>query len=108
MEKLFVHKGMDRRKLIPLVNRFHHQKSSHQEILTTLQEEHAFAPFHRPIPASAYVEKMSIRRDPLPAYAPRTRPGMAFQALWKKLQSLPANPQNRTPNWPTFLEQPEG
>ena len=62
-----------------------HQKTLHRTILEeTLSHDHRF--LHSWIPYSADIEKMGLRREPVCAFAPRSRGAQAYAALWQEWQ----------------------
>jgi hypothetical protein len=50
-------------------------RRDHQEILTT------------EIPYWSEIERMTVRRAPLPSYAPRSPAGQLYSALWEEIES---------------------
>ncbi len=39
------------------------------------------------VPYSSEIERMSLRRAPLPAYAPRSAAGQIYFALWQEIEA---------------------
>lgn len=72
--------------VLPFFSMVDRRKRLHREVVERL-------PVERPevlravIPSSTDVEKMSVRREPVVAYAPRSVATAAYTALWAEIQS---------------------
>jgi chromosome partitioning protein len=60
------------------------RKKLHQEIITTLQSERAGVAA-TPIPALSMIERMSVERAPVTAFAPNSAAARAYRSLWSEL-----------------------
>lgn len=61
------------------------RKRLHRETMAVVQDEYDGV-LQNAIPYLSLVEQMGQRREPLPAYAPRSRAALAYQALWDELE----------------------
>jgi chromosome partitioning protein len=71
----------DVRAFFSMVDR---RKKLHQEIIGTLQSERPGVAA-TPIPALSMIERMSVERAPVTAFAPNSAAARAFRALWSEL-----------------------
>jgi cellulose biosynthesis protein BcsQ len=71
----------DVRAFFSMVDR---RKKLHQEIIGTLQAGRAGVAA-TPIPALSVIERMSVERAPVTAFAPNTAAGRAYRSLWSEL-----------------------
>ena len=71
----------DVRAFFSMVDR---RKKLHQEIIATLQSERAGVAA-TPIPALSIIERMSVERAPVTAFAPNSAAARAYRALWSEL-----------------------
>jgi len=72
-------------KIVPFFSRVDQRKKLHRETVSkNLIGETVF--LTTTVPDSSIVERMGIERRPLPAYAPRSRAGIAFQSLARELE----------------------
>jgi hypothetical protein len=39
------------------------------------------------VPYSSEIERMSLRRAPIPAYSPRSAEGQVYSALWREIET---------------------
>jgi cellulose biosynthesis protein BcsQ len=62
------------------------RKKLHREVMDILRAQHRSV-LDAAIPASADVERMGLRRDVLPAFAPRGRATAAYEALWADVRA---------------------
>ena len=69
------------RALFSMVDR---RKKLHQEIIATLQSERPGVAA-TPIPALSMIERMSVERAPVTAFAPRSVAARAYRDLWTEL-----------------------
>jgi chromosome partitioning protein len=61
------------------------RKKLHQEIIATLQSERTSVAA-TPIPALSMIERMSVERAPVTAFAPNSAAARAFRALWAEIR----------------------
>jgi cellulose biosynthesis protein BcsQ len=64
------------------------RKKLHQEIIKNLIAERSDVAA-TPIPALSLIERMSVERAPVTAFAPRSQAARAYRALWSELQAEP-------------------
>ena len=64
------------------------RKRLHQEITEKLSAERPWVAA-TPIPALSLIERMSVERAPVTAFAPRSQAARAFRALWDEVSSPP-------------------
>jgi cellulose biosynthesis protein BcsQ len=64
------------------------RKKLHQEITKDLQSERPGVAA-TPIPALSMIERMSVERAPVSAFAPRSAAARAYRALWSEVQQDP-------------------
>jgi len=62
------------------------RKSLHQDMIGSAREQFPEL-LATEIPYWSEIERMSLRRAPLPAYAPASAAGQVYAALWKEIQS---------------------
>jgi cellulose biosynthesis protein BcsQ len=68
------------------------RKKMHTELSISVIDEFEQV-FQNPIPFQSLVERMGVRREPVPAFAPRSRAARAYQMLWAELeQAILASP----------------
>lgn len=76
-----------RLRLLPFFCMVDRRKSLQREIAD--RDEAADLPvLHTRIPYNSAVERMSDRREPLPAYAPASPAAVAYRELWREVRSL--------------------
>ena len=68
------------------------RKKLHQEITRDLQAERVGVAA-TPIPALSMIERMSVERAPVAAFAPRSVAARAYRALWSEVQQPPKVPR---------------
>ncbi len=71
----------DVRAFFSMVDR---RKKLHQEIIATLRSERTGVAA-TPIPALSMIERMSVERAPVTAFAPNSAAGRAYRALWAEI-----------------------
>jgi chromosome partitioning protein len=62
------------------------RKRLHRDIVEQLPQERGDIA-NAVVPALSLIEQMSIRRSPLPAYAPRSRAAQCYLELWRELST---------------------
>ena len=67
------------------------RKKLHQEITRDLTAERAGVAA-TPIPSLSLIERMSVERAPVTAFAPRSVAARAYRALWYEVQQDPKPP----------------
>ena len=78
-------------KLLPFFSMVDRRKSLHVETIASARS--VFASMLRTeIPYSSEIERMSVRREPVPAYAPRSMAGQIYASLWSEIAAQMAMP----------------
>lgn len=72
--------------VLPFFSMVDRRKRLHREIVQNLPGEHPEL-LRVVIPSSTDVEKMSVRREPVVSYAPRSVATAAYTALWAEIRS---------------------
>lgn len=70
--------------LIPFFSMVDRRKSLHEEIIATTRANFPGL-LATEVPYWSEIERMSVRRAPLPAYAPRSAAGQIYEALWNEV-----------------------
>ena len=79
------HPGRKRQQVLAFFSMVDNRKNLHRELVEQVRAERSDV-LDTQIPTSSVVERMGVTRAPLPAYAsPRTRPAMAYAALWDEV-----------------------
>jgi cellulose biosynthesis protein BcsQ len=65
------------------------RKKLHQEIIKDLRAERSGVAATA-IPSLSLIERMSVERAPVTAFAPRSQAARAYRALWSELQPADA------------------
>jgi chromosome partitioning protein len=71
--------------LLPFFSMVDRRKSLHHEVIARTREEFPEL-LVTEVPYSSEIERMSLRREPLPAYSPRSAVGQIYALLWKELE----------------------
>jgi cellulose biosynthesis protein BcsQ len=72
--------------LLPFFSMVDSRKSLHHELIASTREQFP-ALLATQVPYSSEIERMSLRRAPLPAYAPKSAPGQIYSALWAEIET---------------------
>ncbi|HZO23107.1 MAG TPA: ParA family protein [Steroidobacteraceae bacterium] len=70
--------------LVPFFSMVDRRKSLHHEVIATAREQFP-ALLASEVPYSSEIERMSLRRAPLPAFSPRSAVGLIYASLWQEL-----------------------
>ena len=62
------------------------RKSLHHEVMTSTRAEFP-AVLNTEVPYSSEIERMSLRRAPIPAYAPKSPVGQIYLTLWEEIEA---------------------
>jgi cellulose biosynthesis protein BcsQ len=85
--------------LLPFFSMVDRRKSLHRELMQNTRKQFPTL-LATEIPYWSEIERMSVRRAPLPAYAPKSQAAQAYSALWAEIgqrASLPEACANATP-----------
>ena len=84
--------------LIPFFSMVDRRKSLHQDVIASAREEFPGL-LRTEVPYWSEIERMTVRRAPLPAYAPLSAAGQIYSKLWKevatKMALTPLHRQDR-------------
>jgi cellulose biosynthesis protein BcsQ len=72
--------------LLPFFSMVDSRKSLHHELIASTREEFP-ALLATEVPYSSEIERMSLRRAPIPAYAPKSAGGRIYAALWAEIET---------------------
>jgi len=61
------------------------RKSLHQDIISSTREQ-VPGLLATEVPYSSQIERMTLRRAPLPAYSPGSPEGRIYAALWQEIE----------------------
>jgi chromosome partitioning protein len=70
--------------LLPFFSMVDRRKSLHQEVIENTRANFPGL-LATEVPYWSEIEKMTVRRAPLPSYAPRSAAGQIYEALWKEV-----------------------
>ena len=70
--------------LLPFFSMVDRRKSLHHEVIASAREQFPEL-LATEVPYSSEIERMSLRRAPLPAYAPGSVMGQVYSALWREI-----------------------
>jgi chromosome partitioning protein len=72
--------------VLPFFSMVDRRKSLHQDMIASAREQFPEL-LSTEIPYWSEIERMSLRRAPLPAYAPASAAGQVYSALWQEIES---------------------
>jgi cellulose biosynthesis protein BcsQ len=78
-------------KLLPFFSMVDRRKSLHHEVMQNLRSRFSEL-LGTEVPYWSEIEKMTLRRAPLPSYAPASAAGQLYAALWSELEMQLALP----------------
>jgi chromosome partitioning protein len=81
-----VNNGWTDLALLPFFSMVDRRKSLHHEVIASTRERFPDL-LATEVPYSSEIERMSLRRAPLPSYAPRSAPGQIYSALWNEIET---------------------
>jgi chromosome partitioning protein len=85
-------KGWTDLMVLPFFSMVDRRKSLHHEIIASTREQFPTI-LATEVPYSSEIERMSLRRAPIPAFAPRSAAAQIYSALWAELMSVwPGHP----------------
>jgi cellulose biosynthesis protein BcsQ len=79
-------------KLLPFFSMVDRRRSLHHEFIATTREQFP-AVLATEVPYSSEIERMTLRRAPLPAYAARSAVGLIYASLWREIESRIQQPK---------------
>jgi chromosome partitioning protein len=72
-------------KLLPFFSMVDRRKSLHHDVIASTREEFP-ALLATEVPYSSDIERMTVRRAPLPAFAPKSAAAHIYAALWAEVE----------------------
>jgi cellulose biosynthesis protein BcsQ len=72
--------------LLPFFSMVDRRKSLHHEVIESTREQFPEL-LATEVPYWSEIERMSLRRAPLPAYAPQSPAGQIYAALWEEIKA---------------------
>jgi chromosome partitioning protein len=78
--------GWEDLSLLPFFSMVDRRKSLHREVIESAREEFP-ALLATEVPYSSEIERMSLRRAPVPAYGPKSAAGQVYSALWAEVET---------------------
>jgi chromosome partitioning protein len=85
-------KGWTDLALMPFFSMVDRRKLLHQEVIASTRQSFPEL-LATEVPYSSEIERMSVRRAPLPSYSPRSAEGQVYAALWKEIAMRMAQPE---------------
>ncbi len=84
LQAFIASKGWTDLKLLPFFSMVDRRKALHQDIIAKTREQYPML-LVTEVPYSSEIERMSLRRAPLPAFAPASAAAQIYSALWAEL-----------------------
>jgi chromosome partitioning protein len=81
--------------LLPFFSMVDSRKSLHDEVIASARKEFPEI-LATQVPYWSEIERMSVRRAPLPAYAPGSEAGQIYSQLWREIQKRIGNASGRS------------
>ena len=81
----FKENGRDPSQVSAFFSMVDRRKKLHRQIVTSLQDQFGGI-LQSAVPYLSQIERMGIYREPVPAFAPRSKAALAYQALWAEIQ----------------------
>jgi chromosome partitioning protein len=72
--------------LLPFFSMVDSRKSLHHEVIESARAQFP-ALLTTQVPYSSEIERMTLRRAPIPAYAPKSAAGQIYATLWAELEA---------------------
>jgi chromosome partitioning protein len=86
--------------LLPFFSMVDSRKSLHHELIASTREQFP-ALLATEVPYSSEIERMSLRRAPIPSYAPKSAGGQVYSALWAEIEARIWRGKSRAPSHST-------
>jgi chromosome partitioning protein len=87
LQDFIASKGWTDLMLLPFFSMVDRRRSMHHEIIAKTREQFPTL-LATEVPYSSEIERMSLRRAPIPAFAPRSAAAQVYSALWAELMSV--------------------
>jgi cellulose biosynthesis protein BcsQ len=78
--------------LLPFFSMVDRRKSLHREVIASTRASYPGL-LATEVPYSSEIERMSLRRSPIPAYSPRGAAGQVYSALWQEIDARAMGPR---------------
>ena len=95
LQDFVVGEGWSDLRLLPFFSMVDRRRALHRELIASAREQFPTL-LATEVPYSSQIERMSVRRAPLPAWAPRSDPARIYCALWaeirERLEAAPRPP----------------
>ncbi|HKT71854.1 MAG TPA: ParA family protein [Steroidobacteraceae bacterium] len=85
LREFIVNEGWNDLALLPFFSMVDRRKTLHEEVIESTRKEFPFL-LTTEIPYWSEIERMSVRRAPLPAFAPNSAVGRLYAALWTEIE----------------------
>jgi len=72
-------------KLLPFFSMVDRRRALHAELIASAREQFPMI-LESEVPYSSEIERMSVRRAPLPAYTPKSDAALIYTALWREIR----------------------
>ena len=72
--------------LLPFFSMVDRRKSLHNEVIARTRDQYPEL-LQTEVPYSSEIERMSLRREALPAYSPRSAVGQIYSVLWREIEN---------------------
>jgi cellulose biosynthesis protein BcsQ len=79
-------------RLLPFFSMVDRRKALHMDVIASTRAQFPSL-LATEVPYSSEIERMTVRREPIPSYAPRSMAGQVYAALWAEIAAhipLPA------------------
>jgi chromosome partitioning protein len=86
LQEFIISKGWTDLLLLPFFSMVDRRKSLHHEIIAGTRRQFPMM-LATEVPYSSEIERMTLRRAPIPAFAPRSAAAQVYSALWAELMS---------------------
>jgi cellulose biosynthesis protein BcsQ len=86
--------------LLPFFSMVDSRKALHHELIASTREQFP-ALLTTEVPYSSEIERMSVRRAPIPSYAPKSAGGQVYSALWAEIEARIWRTRSRAPSQST-------
>jgi cellulose biosynthesis protein BcsQ len=78
-------RGWSDLRILPFFSMVDHRKSLHAEVIQSARASYP-AILASEVPYWSDIERMTVRREPLPAFAPRSPAGQVYARLWEEIR----------------------
>ena len=86
LRDFLVSEGWSDLTLLPFFSMVDRRRALHRELIASAREQFPTM-LATEVPYSSEIERMSVRRAPLPAYAPGSDPARIYRALWAEIRA---------------------